>query len=196
MLFRSDINVSRKINVNELFEGGDSKYQIRWEMILTSHGIPDDYEIDTDDGNFLLIDHLIACWNDWRDENDTVTEINGKACGAESEWYEELYEDDKVDEEYRRYPRNSSIPDIRELSYIRGFRDYPAVLQGGVLNPEDDKEDQIQVQGIADLFGTTGSAKVNVNDRELTEEQLLTIPGVYDEDDDDNGAPTKWREIA
>ena len=190
-----DINVSRKINVNELFEGGDSKYKVRWEMILTSHGIPEDYEIETDDGTFLLIDHLIACWNDWRDENDSITEINGKACGAESEWYEEFYEDDNVDEEYRRYPRNSSIPDIRELSYIRGFRDYPAVLQGGILNPEDDKDDQIQVAGIAELFGTTGSAKINVNDRDLTEEQLLTIPGIYDEEDED-GTQAKGHEIA
>ncbi len=190
------INGGNKINVNELYNGGDSKYQLRWEMILTSHGIPEDYEIDTDDGHFILIDHLIACWNDWRDEDSTITEINGKSCGAEEEWYKEFYEDEKVDEEYRRYPRNASIPDVRELSYIRGFRDYPAVLQGGVLNPDDDKEDQIEVTGIVDLFGTTGSTKVNVNDRELSVDQLLTIPGVYNEGEDPEEAQANGRELA
>ncbi len=187
-----DISISRKINVNELFDGGDSKYYLRWEMMLINCGIPDDFEIETDDGTFRLIDHLIACWNDWRDENSTVTEFDGKACGAESEWYEEFYEDEKFDDElleYRRYPRNSSIPDIRELSYIRGFRDYPAVLKGGVLNPDDDPEDQITIsKGIVDLLSTTGSAKVYINDydnQDLLRDLLLALPGIYQEDDDD-----------
>lgn len=180
-----EISIDRKINVNELYSGGDSNYRVRWEMILTSHGIPEDYEVETDDGRRKLTDLLIACWNDWRDEDDNVTVIDGTECGAESAWYEDEFTDKKIDEEYRRYPRNSSIPDVRELSYIRGFRDYPAILTGGVLNPQDDKDEQITVTGIADLFGTTGSAKVNVNDRDLTADQLLTVPGVFDEDDDE-----------
>jgi len=182
------VNAGEKnaLNVNELYQGGDQNYRIRWEMLLTSHGIPEDFEIDTDDGRFKLVDHLIACWNDWRDDDDVVTAIDGKECGAESRWYEEKYEDDKVDDEDKRYPRNGSIPDIQELSYIRGFRDYPAILTGGVLNPEDDKEEQITVTGIIGLLGTSGSSKVNVNS--CTVEQLLTVPGIFSEDDDEDMA--------
>ena len=174
------------INVNELYQGGDQNYRIRWEMLLTSHGIPDDYEVDTDDGRFKLVDHLIACWNDWRDDDDNATQIDMVECGAESAWYEDRYDKDKVEDEDRRFPRNGSIPDIQELSYVRGFRDYPAVLTGGVLNPEADKEDQIQVRGIVDLLGTSGSSKVNVNS--CTVEQLLTIPGIFSEEDEEDMA--------
>lgn len=185
------VNAGEKnaINVNELYEGGDKNYRLRWEMILTNAGIPDDYEVDVEvDGSTAkvpLIDHLIACWQDWRDGDDTVTAIDGKECGAESAWYEEKYEDDEEDDENKLYPRNGEIPAVEELSYIRGFSDYPAVLTGGVLNPDADKEDQITVKGIRDLFGTTGTAKVNVNS--CTVEQLLTIPGVFDEEDVDDG---------
>ena len=177
---------SNAINVNELYEGGDQNYRIRWEMLLTSHGVPEDFEIDTDDGRFKLIDHLIACWNDWRDDDDTPTAIDAIECGAESSWYEDRYEKDKVEDEDRRFPRNGSIPDIQELSYVRGFRDYPAVLTGGVLNPEADKDEQITVRGIVSLLGTSGSSKVNVNS--CTAEQLLTIPGIFSEDDEEDMA--------
>lgn len=174
------------INVNELYQGGDQNYRIRWEMLLTSHGVPEDYEVDTDDGRFKLTDHLIACWNDWRDDDDSATQIDAVECGAESAWYEDRYDKDKVDDEDRRFPRNGSIPDIQELSYVRGFREYPAVLTGGVLNPDADKEDQIQVRGIVDLLGTSGSSKVNVNS--CTVEQLLTIPGIFSEEDEEDMA--------
>lgn len=174
------------INVNELYQGGDQNYRIRWEMLLTSHGIPEDYEVDTDDGRFKLTDHLIACWNDWRDDDDNATQIDAVECGAESAWYEDRYDKDKVEDEDRRFPRNGSIPDIQELSYVRGFRDYPAVLTGGVLNPDADKEDQIEVRGIVDLLGTSGSSKVNVNS--CTVEQLLTIPGIFSEEDEEDMA--------
>ncbi len=174
------------VNVNELYAGGDQNYRIRWEMLLTSHGVPEEFEIDTDDGRFKLIDHLIACWNDWRDEDDTVTAIDAIECGAESGWYEDSYDNDKVEDEDRRFPRNGSIPDIQELSYIRGFRDYPAVLTGGVLNPGDDKDEQVTVKGIVNMLGTSGSSKINVNS--CTAEQLLTIPGIFSEDDDEDMA--------
>ena len=180
------------INVNELYEGGDQNYRVRWEMLLTSHGVPEDFEIDTDDGRFKLTDHLIACWNDWRDEDDNPTSLDAKECGAESSWYEEKYEEDKVDDEDKRYPRNGSIPDIQELSYVRGFREYPAILTGGVLNPEADKDEQVSVRGIVNLLGTSGSSKVNVNS--CTVEQLLTVPGIYSEDDDEDMA--EGRELA
>ncbi|MBQ4471081.1 MAG: hypothetical protein II946_02015 [Kiritimatiellae bacterium] len=174
------------VNVNELYAGGDQNYRIRWEMLLTSHGVPEEFEIDTDDGRFKLIDHLIACWNDWRDEDDTATVIDAIECGAESGWYEDSYDNDKVEDEDRRFPRNGSIPDIQELSYIRGFRDYPAVLTGGVLNPGDDQDEQVTVKGIVNMLGTSGSSKINVNS--CTAEQLLTIPGIFSEDDDEDMA--------
>lgn len=174
------------INVNELYQGGDQNYRIRWEMLLTSHGIPEDYEVDTDDGRFKLTDHLIACWNDWRDDDDSTTQIDAIECGAESAWYEDRYDKDKVEDEDRRFPRNGSIPDIQELSYVRGFRDHPVVLTGGVLNPDADKEDQIHVRGIVNLLGTSGSSKVNVNS--CTVEQLLTVPGIFSEEDEEDMA--------
>lgn len=186
------VNAGEKnaININELYEGGDKNYRLRWEMILTSAGIPDDYEVDVAAAGggtekLPLIAHLIACWQDWRDDDDTPTAIDGKECGAESKWYREKYEDDDEDDENKLYPRNGPIPTVEELSYIRGFGDFPAVLTGGVLNPEADKEEQITVKGIRDLFGTTGSAKVNVNS--CTVEQLLTIPGIFDEEDVEDG---------
>lgn len=196
-----NISVSRKININELFNGGDSKYFLRWEMMLLNCGIPDDFEVKTDDGDFRLIDHLIACWNDWRDEDSLVTEYDSQHCGAESEWYEEFYNDKKFNDEmleYRRYPRNSSIPDVRELSYIRGFRDYPAILTGGILNPEDDEKEQITVKGIVDLFATTGSSKVYLNDYEnqtLLHDELMALPGIYQEDSDAEEARAKTEDL-
>ena len=182
------VNAGEKnaLNVNELYQGGDQNYRVRWEMLLTSHGVPEDFEVDTDDGRVKLTDLLIASWNDWRDEDETVSAIDGRECGAEAAWYEEKYDDDKVEEEDRRYPRNGSIPDIQELSYVRGFRDYPAVLTGGVLNPDADKDEQVTVQGIVGLLGTSGSSKVNVNS--CTVEQLLTVPGIFNEEDDDDMA--------
>lgn len=175
------------INVNELYEGGDSNYRLRWEMMLISSGVPEDFEVEawnaqhTGKSVYRLIDLLIASWNDWRDDDDSATVIDGESCGAEDTWYREQDEDDDVDEEYRRRPRNGSIPDIQELGYIRGFRDFPAVLTGGVLNPEADKEEQITVKGIIDMLGVTGTSKVNANS--CTIEQLMTIPGIFNEDD-------------
>ena len=118
------------------------------------------------------------------DADDNPTVVDGEECGAEAHWYEEEYEDSKVEDEFKRYPRNGPLPDIRELSYIRGFREFPVVLTGGVLNPEDDPKDQIRVRGIADMFNTLGSAKVYVND--CTRDELMTVPGIFDEEDEED----------
>ena len=66
--------------------------------------------------------------------------LPGEECGAEDEWYEEMEKkfknvDEDVKNELKRRPRNGPIPDIHELAYVRGFRDYPQVLTGGVINP-------------------------------------------------------------
>ncbi len=185
-----EICISRGLNINALTPDGDQNWRLRWEMIFKSHGIPEDYEVEVYDaqhharGRYPLVNVLMASFVDWVDKDDTPTVIDGDECGAEENWYEEEYEDNDFDDEYKRYPRNSAIPDVKELSYIRGFREFPAVLTGGVLNPEDDEKVHIRVKGIADMFNTIGSAKVYVND--CTEDELKTVPGIFDEEDDDD----------
>lgn len=181
------------ININELYKGSggssDTKYMERWFMIFQSHDIPE--ELDTpNEGRINLWNVLIASWNDWRDSDDDVTQIDGKDCGAETEWYEELEDkfkdvDDDVKIEIARRPRNGPIPDIKELEYVRGFRDYPQVLTGGVINPWEDEKDQITVRGIMDLFCTEGSSKINVNNVGSVD-ALITIPGIFDDPEDDD----------
>jgi hypothetical protein len=185
-----EIRITRGLNINEMTPDGDTNWRLRWEMLLKSHGIPEDYEVEAYDGQhhsrgkYNLINLLIASFADWVDADDNPTSVDGEDCGAEAHWYEEEYEDSKVEDEFKRYPRNGPLPDIRELSYIRGFREFPVVLTGGVLNPEDDKKDQITVRGIADMFNTIGSAKVYVND--CTRDELMTVPGIFDEEDEED----------
>ena len=185
-----EIRITRGLNINEMTPEADTNWRLRWEMLLKSHGIPEDYEVEAYDGQhhgkgkFNLINLLIASFADWVDADDNATSIDGEDCGAEAKWYEEEYDDNDVEDEFKRYPRNGQIPDIKELSYIRGFRDFPVVLTGGVLNPEDDKKDQITVRGIADMFNTVGSSKVYVND--CTRDELLTVPGIFDEEDEED----------
>lgn len=187
----SNAGQENAININELWSEGDASYRLRWEMILQTHGIPEELETP-EDGTIKLWNILIASWNDWRDADDQVFVMDGQSLGAEKTWYKEEYEKDKVEDEDKRFPRNGQIPDIQELGYVRGFKDYPAVLTGGVINPWAKKDEQISVKGIAGEFGVTGSAKINVNS--CTINQLLTVPGIYDEDDDDE--QSSGREIA
>lgn len=172
------------INVNELYGATDPKINERWWMIFASHDIPQ--ELDTpEEGRINLWNVLIASWNDWRDEDDNETQIDGKQCGAENDWYEEMEEkfkgiDDEAKNELKRRPRQGPIPDIRELEYVRGFRDYPQVLTGGVINPWEDEKDQIKVRGITDVLGVDGTAKININNCDSID-AIMTIPGVYDD---------------
>lgn len=174
------------INVNELYRGaGDSKYMERWWMLFRAHGIPE--ELDTpDEGTVPLWNVLVASWDDWRDEDDTVTDIDGDECGAEAKWYEEYEEKHDVADEDRRRPRNGRIPDIHELSYLRGWREYPQVLTGGVINPWETRvEDQIVVRGLEKILCAEGSVKINVNScRDI--DALVTVPGVYEDPEDDD----------
>lgn len=172
------------ININQLFSGGgDGKYIERWWMIFLSHNIPEELATPKD-GTINLWNILIASWNDWRDEDDTVTDIDGDEAGAETKWYEEYEEDNDIDEEDRRRPRQGPIPDIRELAYVRGWREYPQVLTGGVINPwERDEKDQITVRGIESLFTTVGSMKININNCNSID-ALVTVPGVYEDPED------------
>lgn len=173
------------LNINELYSGADQNYRLRWEMMLQSHGIPEELATEKE-GTIKLWDILISSWNDWRDEDDLVTAAeDGTEAGAENAWYEDYEEKNRIEDEDKKRPRQGRIPDIQELGYVRGFRDYPQVLTGGVINPWERGDDQITVRGIVDLLGVSGSAKVNVNS--CTVDQLLTVPGIFDEDDEEAG---------
>ena len=174
-----------QININELYSGaGDSKYNERWWMIFQSHGIPEELSTPKD-GTINLWNILIASWDDWRDQDDTVTAIDGEECGAEAKWYEDFEDEHKIDDEDRKRPRNNRIPDVRELSLLRGFREYPQVLTGGVINPWESESDQITVRGIEDMFCTEGSMKININSC-TSIDALITIPGIYESSQIDN----------
>ena len=173
----------KSININELYEGcSDANYRLRLEMILYSHGIDPELEVKDDEGrNVVLANWLVACWSDWRDEDNSRCKV-GEAEGAEDEWYEKDDEDKRVAEEDRIRPRNGSIPSIEELAKIRGFRMYPAVLTGGLLYPEEkESEDNPRVRGIINILGVTGGTKINPNTCGVDE--LLTIPGICDVED-------------
>ena len=189
------------ININELYSGGDQNYAKRWQMILINAGVDEELEVEVKDADGRgskrrnLMNHLIACWNDWRDEDDNVSrgpidEQNPEEDdGAEAQWYKEYYEEQEkeyrgksrdVAKEDRRMPRNGSIPDVKELGYIRGFRDFPAVLTGGPLYPDRDKsdEDNPELKGIVHMFGTSGSSKITITPK-TTIDLLMTIPGIF-----------------
>lgn len=202
------------ININELYAGGDSNWALRWQMILKASGIDEELEVEAPEADgsgtkrHNLMNLLLASWNDWRDEDDVVSKgplaenDPEEDDGAESDWYEESDEaaekeshgskaEREAAKENRRRPRNGSIPDMKELQYIRGFRDFPAVLTGGLLHPdEEESEDNPRLKGISGIFGTDGSSKLVINPQ-TTVDQLMTIPGIFPEgsggelDDDD-----------
>lgn len=135
-------------NINVLV---GSNYDPVWEQIFTVAGIPQDY-----------FSGLIDCWNDWVDEDSLPLKD-----GAEDDYYKSLEPPYKA--------RNKQIDTVDELRLVKGF--VPAILDGGVLNPEEkNKELQITVKGIKELFTTYGDGKINVNAAPM--EVLLTIPGV------------------
>lgn len=130
-----------------------STYDAVWEQIFTVANIPQDY-----------FSGLIDCWNDWVDEDSLPL-----SDGAEDDYYKSL------NPPY--VARNKSIDTVDELRLVKGF--VPAILDGGVLNPEErNKELQVTVKGIKELFTTYGDGKINVNAAPM--EVLLTIPGIDD----------------
>ena len=194
------------ININNLYQNGDQNYIIRWQMILDMMGVPGDKEAFRDeDGKTIdnLQHYIIGCWNDYRDDDETRTAIDGEECGAEKSDYEEYYDDHKEDyaEEDRFEPANGEIKDLHELSRVLCFQRFPALLVGGVLNPWENKKDQIKISsGLINLniFSTSGSEKVNVNDPEYSglKNALLTVPGIYDEDEVDEDDKSESQEVA
>ena len=214
------------ININELFKGdggqsnggkassaGDDNYATRWRLILRLSGVPDDLKVEAPDPDgrsttqHNLMNLLIACWNDWRDADDSVSRgpLDGdwepeSDDGAEyDDYYKKLNErllDDAHGREERdavredlMTPRNGPISDLKELQYVRGFRDFPAVLTGGLLYPDQEEDPELNpsLGGIFNLnvFCTTGSTKIDVNHPNCTVEQLMTVPGISDDEEED-----------
>ncbi len=135
-------------NINKLV---GKNYDEVWEQIFTTAGIPQE-----------IFSELIDCWNDWVDEDSLPL-----TDGAEDDHYKSLEPPYKA--------RNKPVDTVDELRLVKGF--VPAILDGGVLNPEEkNKELQIVVKGIKELFTTYGEGKINVNAAPM--EVLLTIPGI------------------
>lgn len=160
--------IEAKWNINNLYPQGDANYDKIWEGILTAAGFPEEYW-----------DSIVNSWCDWRDTDETKTGDDG----AETEFYAEAHEDEPL-----RYPaaksRNGEIADLDELKMLRGFNELDnqpvnpdVILDGGVLNPDDKKEDQIVVTGLRRYFTVYGSGKINVNVADTN--VLATVPGIY-----------------
>lgn len=193
------------ININTLCKDEDSNFEDRWHIILDRCGVPRG-EVTDDDGHLVnLQNYIIACWQDYRDSDDVIYSINDSqafkgAQGAEKSDYEEYYDDHKKDyaEEDRFEPANGEITTLTELARVLCFRKFPAVLTGGVLNPEaKNDKDAINIpNGLIRLgiLGVTGDGKVNVN--RCTVDQLMTVPGIYDIDEIDEDEKSESLEIA
>ena len=167
--------IEAKWNINNLYAGGDSNFAKIWEAILAVSGVPEDYW-----------DGIVDSWCDWRDTDGTMTGDGG----AETDFYKLAYEDfvDGRDVEknanYLPASRDGEITDLDDLMHLKGFNEYEeepisaqALLDGGILNPMADRDEQIEVKGIRKYFTVFGSGKVNANiaDSDI----LVTVPGIW-----------------
>jgi len=144
-----------------------------WEQIFRTAGVPDE-----------MFEDLVDCWNDWTDVDRTISGRNG----AEDEYYKQETDPKTREPRIPYMTRNGPIDTIDELRLVKGFG--PAILDGGILNPEEKRPDQqIIVRGIKELFTTYGDGKINVN--AAPREVLMTIP---DMDDITAGAIIEERE--
>lgn len=166
--------VEAKWNINNLYQGGDAKWDEIWMAILAVSGVPEDYW-----------EGIMNSWHDWRDPDGDEL-----ANGAETDFYREAYQDfvDGRDiEKNKNYvpaSRDGEISDLDDLMHLKGFNEYEgepinaaALLDGGVLNPMADKEDQIVVNGFRKYFTVFGSGKINANIADA--DILVTVPGIY-----------------
>ena len=183
--------IESKLNINNLYAGGDQKFGEIWMNILAVSGIPKDYW-----------DGIVNGWCDWRDTDGTTTSgARSEDAGAETDFYADAYQDfvDGRDTEknknYKPKSRDGEIVDIEELKAIKGFNEYDekpinadAILNGGVLNPDADEKDQIVVtNGISAFFSLYGSGKINVN-AVKDPRVLAVIPGIFQGNPDDQRA--------
>ena len=167
-----------KFNLNMLYPGedGDPHYKELWTTILTWANVPED---EIDKGVF------IDSWTDWRDKDDVATSTDG---GAESLYYEEEFESEKGENPIK--PTNGAIPDIRELAYIRGFRDHPAILgvpnKDGVLayDPEDKSKEPLCVSNILEVLTVDYGSSTKIDIRHASKAVLMCIPGIQKLDEE------------
>ena len=167
--------IESKWTINNLYAGGDANFAKIWEAVLAASGVPEDYW-----------DGIVDSWCDWRDTDGAMT---GEG-GAETDFYKTAYEDfvDGRDVEknvnYLPASRNGEITDLDDLIHLKGFNEYEdepinaqALLDGGILNPLADKDEQIEVKGIRKYFTVFGSGKINANiaDSDI----LVTVPGIW-----------------
>ena len=204
-------SATSKIDINSLT---DAKGLEILKTVLRDSGIDDELEVEIEDADrsgrkkHNLLNLLVASWKDWRDEDDAVSRGPFESGsdynynpqdddGAEKSWYEERDEEDEIPVKDRRVPANGPIKKLEELSYIRGFRDFPSVLTGGLLydgteqddtrgkrgKDEMDELENPQLAGIMDNFKVSGGMKLELND-ETREKDLKTILGpMYDPED-------------
>lgn len=204
-------SATSKIDINSLT---DEKGLEILKTVLRDSGIDDELEVEIEDADrsgrkkHNLLNLLVASWKDWRDEDDAVSRGPFESGsdynynpqdddGAEKSWYEERDEEDEIPVKDRRVPANGPIKKLEELSYIRGFRDFPSVLTGGRLydgteqddtrgkrgKDEMDELENPQLSGIMDNFKVSGGMKLELND-ETREKDLKTILGpMYDPED-------------
>ena len=162
-------------NINNLYAGGDANFAKIWEAILAVSGIPEDYW-----------DGIVDSWCDWRDTDGSKTGDGG----AETEFYREVYDDFingrdvEKNANYLPASRDGEIADLDDLMHLKGFNEYEdepisaqAILDGGILNPTADKDEQIEVRGIRKYFSVFGSGKINVNI--ASADILVTVPGIW-----------------
>ena len=205
----SSSDESSGININALCKEQDPNFEDRWRIILDLCGVPKDEVRDEDGKSVNLQSYIIACWQDYRDEDDTRYDVHDTADikgaeGAEKTEYEEYYDEHKKDfaDEDRFEPANGEIGDLKELSRVLCFRKFPAVLTGGPLFPSEgrrssrDKDEVVIRRGLMNLgiFGVMGDGKVNVN--RCSVDQLMTVPGIFDVDEVDDDDKSESREIA
>jgi len=157
-----------KININLLVPDKNPHYAEIWENILYWAGVPEDDH-----------DYFVNSWIDWVDEDDVMKgEYGDKKTGGEAEYYEDICKD-TGEEVYK--PRNGAILDLKELAKVGAFRLHPALLTGGIYNPEDDRKDQFSVSNICDVLDVFGGEKINVN--MASKSVLMCLPGIRDKDD-------------
>ena len=168
--------IESKWNINNLYPQGDANYAKIWEAVLAASGVPEEYW-----------DNIVDSWCDWRDSDNGDTGEYGAETGT---FYKEAYDDmingrdEEKNKNYLPASRDGEISDLDDLMHIKGFNEYEdepinaeALLDGGVLNPLEKKEDQITVQGFRKYFTVFGSGKINANiaDKDI----LMTVPGIW-----------------
>lgn len=215
------------IDINCFNEDDDSSYVIRFQTILLQAGITEETEVEVEDADrsgsekHNLMNLLISSWKDWRDEDSVVSrgvltdaEYNPREDdGAEYEWYKARYEEDEIKGVDARYPAlkdgqhcGGPIKKVEELSYIRGFRDFPSVLYGGYLydgtslekdmKKERGTESNPYITGILSRFKVGGGKKLMITDDSAEmKRDLSTIPGLFPDDPEDEDEAADCQEI-